>query len=388
MRRQKVLILCPIFPPHRFGGVEKIAFELTKKLSRSIKAYVVTTQLEDGKELPLYQNYYDINVYRIAKCNINFPDFNFTEIIHKNTLLLEKAIKVIKDNPEISVIHAHDWFVGLAAMSLKNIFSLPLVSTFHGCKLLEHQNNLNPKHQYIIQVQRQLLTQSDLVTTYSQFMKDALTKKYSFPTNKIKVFSCGVDECKVPLAKGHNKIKKVLYLGRFAYEKNIENLLKAFKIVVKFIPNCRLILVGKGPLKQQYLEIINSLKIKSYTQITEFISDQKKIDRLYRNVDVFILPSIFEPFGLTVLEAVVRKVPVIISQVGGPVEVIKNNISGLTINPYDPKDIANKIIYLLQNHKIATRLSQNAYKDVIKKYNWQKASNFFEEVYTQIKKIP
>ena len=129
MKKQKVLIICPIFPPHRFGGIEKIAFELAKNLASEKDAFVVCGQDETDKPIPAFQLIEGIKVFRTPQCFTKFPDFNFVEIIHKNTILLEKAVEVLLKNPDISLIHAHDWFVGLAAISLKNLFKLPLITT-------------------------------------------------------------------------------------------------------------------------------------------------------------------------------------------------------------------------------------------------------------------
>ncbi len=212
---------------------------------------------------------------------------------------------------------------------------------------------LNPHHLILLYLEKQCFSNSKIIIANSAMVKKDIIKYYSIPDEKIRVVYNGVDLRRFKPVKGKEKtaIKDslriregnvVLFVGSDFKRKGLINLLNAFSMIEQ--KDKRLIVVGKGK-KDKYLHISRRLGIDS--NVT-FRGPEHRIERLYAISDVFVLPTIYDPFSNAALEAMASGIPVVSTSHNGASELIENGVQGFVVNdPFDAKSLAEKISTIL-----------------------------------------
>lgn len=224
------------------------------------------------------------------------------------------------------------------------------------------------------------------IITISKSSKRDIIRHYKVNEEKIKIIPNGVDldkfnpknYSKAVREKYGNKI--LLYSGLMVERKNIPVLLKAFRHVIKELPDVRLILTGKGPYLDDYKELSKSLNIQKKAYFLGFVSD-KELLKLLATSDIFVFPSELEGFGQVIMESFASGTPVICSDIPPMADIIED--AGKTFKPGDPKDLAMKIIELFEDNKLHQGLVKKTVK-VAEKYKW---SNIAREYQNYIKNV-
>jgi len=158
--------------------------------------------------------------------------------------------------------------------------------------------------------------------------------------------------------KPHHRV--ILYCGRISYEKKLEVILRAFKQVEKHYQKAFLLVVGDGPHLKMYKNQAKELNLRNYA-FTGFIS-HTKLPYIYRMGEFMVTPSDTETQGLTVIEAMSQRLPVIGVARGGVLDYIHNNKNGILVPPGDPDSFAQAIIKLLENPEIVSDYGKNAFE--------------------------
>ncbi len=171
----------------------------------------------------------------------------------------------------------------------------------------------------------------------------------------------------------------VLYVGRIGKEKSLHVLLRAHKIVEKTIPEAKLVIIGDGPDKYRIQMLTKKLKINC--EFLGYIPNQK-LPLYYSRAKVFASPSTTETQGLVVLEAMACARPVVTANALGFKDFVVHNYNGFFAKPHNPGDFAEKIISLLENHKLWKKLSKNARKTA-ENFSWERQVKRFREVYEE-----
>lgn len=364
------LILTPLFPPSRFGGIEKIAQQLAEGLKNCGDDVIVFSfASETNLSLPFANH---IHVERVD-FQSSFNDFNAFNKSQKR--LIETVIATYKNINDNGVIHAHDWFVGPAALSLREILKLPLLTIFHSDKNSEYGQNIDAVRKQIHYLQKCLAYESDTIYCYSRFMKNSISISLDVPEKKINLFRCGHDEGVRQRIFQQTAAGKriILYLGRLAPEKDVKTLIAAFYKLTFQYPHYKLRIVGSGSEEKMLKHLVKQLSLNKYVTFLPFTSNQKIVERELLNADVLVLPSIFEPFGMVILEAISRLLPVVVPNCGGPAEVIKDGITGWCFTPGDSNQLADKIALCLNNMDFSLRMALIAFEDTKEYYRWQDA---------------
>ncbi|MDD5149116.1 MAG: glycosyltransferase family 4 protein [Flavobacterium sp.] len=230
----------------------------------------------------------------------------------------------------------------------------------------------------------------------SRVLKDAtkiisLNKDfYNLVINKYRIIKTNVHI--IPNATNFNIINsikkknvnfiKLLFVGRFTPEKNIDKILIALTKINNLNGfNIQLNLIGEGFEKQKLIELTETLKIGKSVKFNGRV-EGKKLQEFYINSDILILPSSMEGFSSTLLEAMATGTAIIASNIPGTRCVIKNNYNGLLIDP-SPEKIAEAIKKLIENPKLREKLARNGLKE-IKKYSWDKIVEQTEQVYKEV----
>ena len=233
---------------------------------------------------------------------------------------------------------------------------------------------------------KKTVQKSDAIITITEYVKNLYSKFLN--EEKIRVIPLGIDTEKFKPAKNPHKEEnhyEILFTGYLYKIKGVEHLIKAIKIVLEKEKkkNIRLRIVGEGPEKPHLEKLAEALKIKNKVIFEGFIP-YTKIHKYYQKCDIFCFPTLGEPFGKAIVEAMACAKPVIASNIGGPKEIIDNGVNGLLVPPANPEKIAEKIINLLEDKHLRKKIGENARKKAIEKYSWRKISQEYHKLYKSL----
>tara|TARA_B110000495_G_C22709463_1_gene417274 strand:- start:170 stop:703 length:534 start_codon:yes stop_codon:yes gene_type:complete len=167
-----------------------------------------------------------------------------------------------------------------------------------------------------------------------------------------------------------------VYLGRLVFYKNVEVILKSFKIVIKQFPDAKLIIAGDGPHKKSLQQLTNKLDIKDNITFIGYVTSEQK-RKILSESNALLFPSLIEGFGLVMLEAFQQNRPVITSNIPPMSDIIQNGKTGLVVDPHDENKWADSIIELIKNPEMADKMGKQGNQTLQAKYN-QKI--FYEKV--------
>ncbi|MFX1577988.1 MAG: glycosyltransferase family 4 protein, partial [Promethearchaeota archaeon] len=173
---------------------------------------------------------------------------------------------------------------------------------------------------------------------------------------------------------------EILFAGYLYKLKGLEYLVKAIPIVAKNHKDVKLRIVGNGPDKSRLTKLAKTLKIEDKV-IFEGLVSHTQMPKYYQGCDIFCFPTLGEPFGKAIIEAMACAKPVIASNIGGPAEIIQNEKTGLLVPPAKPKILATKITELLDDEKKTEQMGANARKTAIKRYSWEKIGEKYHQLY-------
>ena len=317
------------------------------------------------------------HLYNISKF-LGLPKNIFFE--YYGNFLTKLLIPIFKKN-QFNIIHAHTLYPsGYAAYLLSRKFSVPYIVTTHGMDfyrcLPEVSINSRGK-QYnkntLLKIDKVLKNANKVVTVSEKFCNDVAN--YS-PESRVVTIENGYNKeifkpgSKVD-ARKRLKIdldtKLIVSVGYFVKKKGHSYLIKSIKSIKQAFPNIQCYIIGGGQLKKQYLKQIADLKLSNDVFLIENLV-QKELVNWYQAADIFIFPSLDEPFGIALIEAMACGLPSIATMTQGPSRIISPSNDGMIIPIKDSKAIEEKVIQLLQNTDKLNEMGQNAAKNIFEKY--------------------
>jgi glycosyltransferase involved in cell wall biosynthesis len=344
-----------IYESQYFIPPEEIFYSLEKTSS------IVQEELLETQDRVILEGGYGKNIYKEIQA--------FAEFVAKITSKLKS----------IDIIHAHDWMTFPAALYAKFLTNIPIVLHVHATEFDRSGENPNS---YVFNLEKYSFEKADAIITVSNYTKNILIEKYGINPDKIFPVYNAVDfqytlpkEVKKPI-----KQKIVLFLGRITFQKGPDYFVRAAKKVIEKIDNVKFLMVGTGDMYHQMIEMAADLGIGKYFHYTGFIP-REKIDEIFKMSDVYVLPSVSEPFGLTVLEALKAGVPVIVSKQSGVSEIIENAIK---VDFWNVEEIAEHIINLLKDENFKNEIKQKLNQEQIHKITWYDSARKIEEIYNYI----
>lgn len=173
----------------------------------------------------------------------------------------------------------------------------------------------------------------------------------------------------------------IAHIGRLHPQKGHEFLINAAPTILKSYPDCHFLFIGDGQLKQNLQDKINSKQLDSYFDFTGYCSE---IDKILTFVDIVVLPSLFEGFPFVLLEAMAAAKPVVASAIGGNTEAIEDGITGFLVRPGDTTQLADRILFLLQNKILAKKMGQMGLERVQKQFNLNKMALKVDRLYQEM----
>ena len=385
----RVMILSWEYPPRIIGGLGRHVYHLATSLaSEGIKVHVVT---KDHPGAPEYEESEGVHIYRV----VNYPPDITQEdwvpwTLQFNVALLEKAVAIVNDLKNINVIHAHDWLVAHAAASLKHAYRIPLVATIHATEYGRHQGHLpGPMNKLIHQIEWWLTFESVRTICCSQYMMEQISSIFDLPPDKVDVIPNGIDsesfkrDVSVDLyRKQYVKPgdKLVFFVGRLVYEKGVQTVIEAMTLILNKIPNVTFVVAGSGPHMNQLKSLVDVFNLEDKVKFTGHI-DTDMLSAFYKSADLTVVPSLYEPFGMVVLESMAMGTPTIVADTGGLSEIVVHEETGLKFEPGNPESLADAMLRILTDKELAERLTSDARAYLGDRYNWDKIASATLEVY-------
>jgi glycosyltransferase involved in cell wall biosynthesis len=277
------------------------------------------------------------------------------------------------------LLHCHDWLTISAGMMARTALKIPLVLTMHST---EYDRNPVPWN-WISDIEALGVKTADRTIAVSGKMKDSLVAKFHADPGKMHVIYNGIDVAKY--RKKDNCVRKeklVLFLGRLTHQKGPEQFLRAAKKVHRHNKNVRFLVVGEGGLLPRLISLSIELGIADRVSFWGFVPENEKRS-IYSMCDVYVMPSVSEPFGITALEAMASGTPCIISKNSGVSEIAKNC---LLVDFWDVDEMASQILALLRYPAMSRVMSSHEMKDAAR-LGWHDAAKKTIGVYNEVLRI-
>ena len=390
----KILQVTPAFVPSKFGGVKAVSYNLSRTLAKR------------GHEVTVYTTDADIGYSRLRGVygirNVDGIDVryfrNLSNLLawrHHLWLPLGMIKAMKKEIKTFDIIHLHDF------RSIQNIIAhhyakkhrIPYVLQAHGSVLPFFQKQ-RLKKIFDLFFGYKILKNASKVIAVTKTEAEQY-KKMGVDENKIKIVPNGIDLSEYEYLPKRGEFRRkyliqddekmILYLGRIHKIKGIDLLVNAFADLVKELDDVRLIIVGPddgslSTLKKQ----IEDLKIGDRILFTGPLFESDKL-KAYVDADVYVLPSVYEIFGITVLEAWACGTPVVITDRCGIADII-NGQAGLVV-PYDKDQLQNALLHLLSDNKIRQQFGEKGKLLVRERFNWEEIAEQVENVYQSVTEL-
>jgi glycogen synthase len=296
-------------------------------------------------------------------------------IMKKVHLFTQLAAEIASDG-NFDVIHAHDWITFPAGIQIKTQSGKPLILHVHS---LETDRAGECTRNEIYELEKNAMLIADKIFAVSQFTKDQVVKHYGIDSHKITVVHNGIEPMQRQHQRHQLKDKLVVFLGRLTHQKGPDFLIETAEKVLRVYPRVKFVVAGMGDQFAHALETSAYKKLGSKFLFTGFLT-KAKVNELLAMADVYFMPSVSEPFGLTALEAAQHQVPSILSNQSGAAEVIK---SSLKADFWDTDKYANYIYALLKYNNLGKELTKNASHE-LRELTWENTAKKILENYGEM----
>lgn len=360
MKQKTVLTFGWEFPPFHHGGLGIACHGIVEGLLKNgYKVIMVLPGQIDSFDKNLEVISLNQDMLEVKRLNLLLKPYQTAQEyienkaeLHGETLFDEvfryalMSKKLIK-NKKFDIIHAHDWMTFRAAAEVKKATNKPFVAHVHSTEL----DRANEKHinRQIFELEKFGMKAADKIIAVSQYTKNKIVDFYDIPSKKIEVVynaapiwaAAKLEEQKPILGKD----KLVLFVGRLTFQKGPEYFIEAAKRILEFRKDVSFVIVGCGDLQTKLVDLVAEYGLLNKILFTGLLRGQK-LRQIYERADLFIMPSVSEPFGLTALEAIQHNTPVIISKQSGASEVLKH---ALKVDYWDVESMAAHIQAVLDS---------------------------------------
>ena len=289
------------------------------------------------------------------------------------------AAQVAKDlEGQFDVIHAHDWLTYFAGIAAKRVSGKPLVVHMHATEFDRSGENINRR---VYAIEKAGMQAADRVIAVSELTRRIVIGKYGIPAEKVvtvhNAVRFGESEDAVPERAVKDKV--VTFLGRITYQKGPDYFVEAAAKVLQRVPDVRFVMAGSGDLMNHVVRRVAQLGIADRFHFTGFLKGGE-VQRMFRLSDVYVMPSVSEPFGISPLEAMRSGVPVIISRQSGVAEVQDYAIK---VNYWDVDALADAIYGLLTYPALGRMFASKGLEEVTG-LKWTNAAAKIKTVYETV----
>ena len=280
---------------------------------------------------------------------------------------------------EFDVIHAHDWLTYLAGIAAKELTGKPLVVHVHATSY----DRGDEKHidTRILDIETRGMLAADRVVTVSNLTRSIVINKYHIDPSKVVTVHNAVDFSgreNLSVERGV-KDKVVTFLGRITFQKGPEYFIEAAAKVLKRTDNVRFVMAGSGDMMNRCIKYVARLGISDRFHFTGFLRG-KDVQKMFALSDVYIMPSVSEPFGISPLEAMRTNVPSIISHQSGAAEILKY---AFKVDFWDVDAMADCIFGLLKYPALSSFAAKQGY-DEVNRLKWNIATAKLKTIYESL----
>ncbi len=277
------------------------------------------------------------------------------------------------------VVHAHDWMTFPAGQAVAAATGKPLIVHVHSTEFDRSGQNIN---QNVYDIERAGMHCARRVICVSHLTRTTVITRYGVPAEDVEVVYNAVE-----LTNGHKfattPIKRnekiVLFLGRVTMQKGPEYFLQAAKKVIQKYDKVRFVIAGSGDMIEQCIRLAADLELGRYVTFTGFLQGDD-VSRVFQMADLYVMPSVSEPFGIAPLEALSHDVPVIISKQSGVSEVLTHV---LKVDFWDTSEMANKILAVLRHPPLQKTLRQHGQIEVTR-LSWKDSASQIKNIYEKV----
>lgn len=385
----RVLMFGWEFPPFKSGGLGTACHDLAKGLTKfgtKITFVMPTTPKGTAKFVKII-GANDIPGIRVKKVQsllsayITSAEYehhyhglpgNMQEVYGKNLLEEVKryamGAKKIARTEQHDIIHVHDWMTYEAGINARKVSKKPLVAHIHATEFDRTGGNPNP---HISHIEYEGLNAADKIIANSNYTKNNIINAYNIPEHKIEVVHWGIDDIEQgtyesPLSKNNHLI---LFLGRITLQKGPDYFIETARKVLDHEPNTTFVIVGDGDMLPRIVNRAAELNISDKIIFTGRLSGKQVYDA-FRAADLYVMPSVSEPFGLVALESLKNGTPVLISKQSGVSEVLHH---ALKADFWNIDDMTNQIVSVLRHQPLKHELTQNGTREVQKRTIYEPA---------------
>lgn len=355
--RQEVLTMLEAW--ERFGTDDPTAVAEMVEMMRAVRAAVPES---NGRGAAL-----------ALKGGTGTPDYS-GDLLAQSEAYARFAVESCRER-DFDVIHAHDWLTYPAGIALARVTGKPLVVHVHSTEFDRSGEHVN---QAVYNIERRGMHAAVRVITVSMLTKNICANRYGVNPAKCEVVYNGVefDPKAVGISTIGRRDKIVLYFGRITMQKGPEYFVHAAKRVLEKMDDVKFVVAGSGDQAQSMIQLAAELGIGHKVLFTGFLRG-KDIPRVFNMADLYVMPSVSEPFGIAPLEALGHRVPVLISRQSGVSEVLVN---ALKVDFWDVEDMANKIIAVLRHPPLQRTLTDHGF-DEVRGITWDGAAKKCVGVY-------
>jgi glycosyltransferase involved in cell wall biosynthesis len=425
----KVLMFGWEFPPHISGGLGTACYGLTKGLSKHDDLDILfVVPKAHGDEDQSSTQIIGASDIHVSKKNINLHSYGkeyslievnsmlvpyigeeeYYELIKKYELQNQQVIhenfegkfsfsgtyganlyseimnysivaRTIALNNEFDIIHAHDWLTYPAGIAAKEMSGKPLVIHVHATDFDRSGGSVNPR---VYEIEKQGMDKADKIITVSNWTRDIVINKYGInPEKVVTVYNAvePIDQIEnKQFQKGIND-KIVTFLGRITLQKGPEYFIEAAYKVLQKMDNVRFVMAGSGDMMNKMILRTARLGISNRFHFTGFLTGDD-VYQMFSMSDVYVMPSVSEPFGISPLEAMQSNVPVIISNQSGVSEILNHAIK---IDFWDIDAMADAIYGLIQYPALSDMFKTYG-KQEVENLKWEKSASHVRDIYYSV----
>lgn len=344
--------------PQQMQSEEVVNGELQTKTGRKYKVIFVKSQLRPyaSVESDKYQGDIVSDVYEYAN----------------------KIVSAVA-NESFDLIHIHDWLTVPAGIALKEASKKPLIMHVHSTEF--DRTAGGAEYEAVAKVEQEGFAKSDKLICVSNYTKELLIKKYGVLEGKIRVMHNGVD----PISDSEMSTDflgdspVVLFVGRLTIQKGPEYFIDVAKRVTQVHPETIFVFAGDGDMFSKLIESTAYHELTASVIFAGFLRGKTK-DRLYQRADIFVMPSVSEPFGIVALEAAQRAKPIILSKTSGVAEVLP---SAIAVDFWDTELTARKINELIDDKQHSEFLGQNLRREA-SELTWGRTVRTLTQIYQEV----
>lgn len=383
-------------PPHNSGGLGVACYQLCKNLASSGADidFILPYDADHSIHFMTVTAAHPQGITTILKSGIAYDSYKYVFAdgreewvsVYDQQAMYEASVAKLAEQKTFDVIHAHDWLTFRAAMRVKQQSGKPLIAHVHSIE--SDRAGGGPGNPMVRDIEYQAFLMADKIIAVSEFTKQCIVRDYEIPADKIEVVHNSIDPELFEQLEGDNTYRYlvamkqqgyrvVVNVGRLTIQKGLTGLLKAAKMVVEYRPKTIFLIVGNGDQYQELISLAADLGIGRNVVFVGFQRGKNWRDA-FAVADLFVMPSVSEPFGIVALEAVGYGTPVLMSKQSGVSEVLHN---ALKVDFWDEREMANQITGALNSQSLLDEMLAGSTLEYTQ-MSWVRSADKIMKLYT------